>query len=442
MKLTVFLLLAAFSFVCYFPALSNGFVQDDIPAIVENASMQSPANFVEIFSRNAWNSIPGFTHVPNYRPLSAFSHSLTIYFFGLDPAVFHLINMLLHAAIGFLVFLISLKLFGSGLAAFFSAVFFLVHPLNSEVVCGAVNREELLTALFYLAGFHLFLEFRDREKLPLPGLAVIALCFAASLFSKENGVTFPLAVLAADILSRAPVAALKKRIPLYAALFWMLAGYFLLRYFLFGTLTSHHIPYPQNPLLSADATLVERILTPFAVFFEMFRLFVSPLNLTVDYGLNAFPVVKSVSDARFMAGFLMIAASFAFAYALFKKKNPLLIPFVLIFVSFSIFSNTFFLGSIIFAERLLYLPCAFLAIFAGEAARRILQAAASPVIRRILSFVIIAVIALFSIFTFDRTKDWRDDYSLYSSSLASRPGSARLHSHLSKIMIERKDLSG
>ncbi|MBM4388962.1 MAG: tetratricopeptide repeat protein, partial [Deltaproteobacteria bacterium] len=42
----------------------------------------------------------------------------------------------------------------------------------------------------------------------------------------------------------------------------------------------------------------------------------------------------------------------------------------------------------------------------------------------------------------DRTKDWRDDYSLYSSSLASRPGSARLHSHLSKIMIERKDLSG
>ena len=99
----------------------------------------------------------------------------------LDPAGYHLVNVLLHAANAALVFLIIEELFANRVFAVWSGLLFALHPIRTEAVAYVVGRAETLAALFFLAAWWCYLRRR-----PAAGAAA----FLAAVLSKESAFTF------------------------------------------------------------------------------------------------------------------------------------------------------------------------------------------------------------------------------------------------------------
>lgn len=129
---------------------------------------------------------------------------------GLVPARLRLVNQVLHAANGALVFGLGLQsglsMPASGLAA---SVFFL-HPVQTEAWCAGVGRADLLACLLMLFAVHLAARARAAHSSAAPYVQValaVLLCAAATL-CKETGVgAFAAVVLALLLLPSASTTA-------------------------------------------------------------------------------------------------------------------------------------------------------------------------------------------------------------------------------------------
>src|SRR4030067_1293934 len=98
------------SFAVYFNALSNDFVYDDKSQVLENHWIKDIKFIPEIFSENVWSFTKESVISNYYRPLMHLIYMLNYYIFGLKPWGFHLVNILFHAGVSVLVFIIGLNL--------------------------------------------------------------------------------------------------------------------------------------------------------------------------------------------------------------------------------------------------------------------------------------------------------------------------------------------
>jgi Flp pilus assembly protein TadD len=187
-----FLFLLAFT--VYRRALTNGFVFDDSPLIVENPFILNPHFWKHIFSGDAW-AFHG-SHSFFYRPLQFVIYWLIYRLAGSDPTPFHLVNLILYAATGWLVYRLGRKLVPSETAALIGAVLWLVHPLHVEAVAWISALPDLGAGFFYLLAFLLFCNAETAGQGKLGKHVLAALAFLPALFFKEMAVSFPLMVLA------------------------------------------------------------------------------------------------------------------------------------------------------------------------------------------------------------------------------------------------------
>jgi Tfp pilus assembly protein PilF len=193
--------------VVFLPVLDNGFVDwDDETAIVTNPGIQglTTAHLRWMFT--------SFT-LGHYHPLTWLSMAFDYTLWGLDPAGFHLTNLLLHALNAVLVFRLVLALLertiGSrgGVALVWwsaaGAVVWAVHPVRVEAVAWATERRELLCATLLLGTVLAYLRAADEEA-ESPAyrhwLAGSLSLFLLSLLSKAWGITLPAVLLVLDLL--------------------------------------------------------------------------------------------------------------------------------------------------------------------------------------------------------------------------------------------------
>ena len=125
-------LIAALTLVVYSNSLFNEFLYDDEHLILKNRYIRDFRYIPNIFTENA---IAGAYLSSNYyRPLQLLLYSIIYHLFGLNVVSYHLLNILLHAANGILIYLIFKKLFKKRLTAFIPAIIFSLHPVNTEAV--------------------------------------------------------------------------------------------------------------------------------------------------------------------------------------------------------------------------------------------------------------------------------------------------------------------
>ncbi|WP_318258653.1 glycosyltransferase family 39 protein [Geobacter anodireducens] len=148
------LILAAVALGVYLITLANGFVWDDGYIIVENPATRSFTSLRDILLS------PDIVK-PYYRPLNRASYLLDFQLFGMNPAGFHAVNMVLHALNVLLVYLLGRRLFSAGPAALVAALLFAVHPINVETVTFISARNNLFALFFALSCFLAFLRGRD-----------------------------------------------------------------------------------------------------------------------------------------------------------------------------------------------------------------------------------------------------------------------------------------
>jgi len=188
-------LLFLLAFAVYRRTLTNGFVFDDSPLIVENPFILNPHFWKHIFTGDAWAFQGGHSSL-FYRPLQFSIYWLIYRLAGSDPTPFHLVNLTLYAATGWLVYRLGRKLVPSETAALVGAVLWLVHPLHVEAVAWISALPDLGAGFFYLLAFLLFCNAETAGRRKLENHLLAALAFLTALFFKEMALSFPLMALA------------------------------------------------------------------------------------------------------------------------------------------------------------------------------------------------------------------------------------------------------
>lgn len=134
------LILVLATLLAYGPAYRAGYVWDDESYVVNNETLRSPDGL-----RRIWFEI-GATD--QYYPLVFTTFWLEYQLWGLHPAGYHIVNVLLHAASALMLWLMLRRL---GVKwAMLAGLLFALHPVNVESVAWVTERKNTLSLLFYL----------------------------------------------------------------------------------------------------------------------------------------------------------------------------------------------------------------------------------------------------------------------------------------------------
>lgn len=178
-------------FLVFFPSLQNGFVNwDDDRYLLENPDLSLPF-FASL--KAAFSSF----YLGNYHPLTMLSYSLEHHFFGMDPFVYHLTNLVLHACAGLAALAFFRLLLGNRWAAWYGAALFALHPLRVESVAWASERKDVLCAVFFIMALAAYVRYVKSGLSYRYRFACFCL-FIAALLSKAMAVSLPFVLLLLD----------------------------------------------------------------------------------------------------------------------------------------------------------------------------------------------------------------------------------------------------
>src|SRR5438093_1123163 len=153
------------------------------------SSFNDPFHFDDVLITNDANVTKAaqwfhFFNPLHLRQLTFFTFYLNHLAAGLDPAGFHVVNVLLHVANSVLLFLL-LRRFVERWIAMAAAAIFLVHPIQTSAVLYVYERSTLLACFFSLLALFALAERRV-------GWAIVF--FALAFEGKESAIAVPLSV--------------------------------------------------------------------------------------------------------------------------------------------------------------------------------------------------------------------------------------------------------
>ena len=430
------LIFLAISFVLFGNTLTNGFVNDDKPLVVENRLLRDAQGWGRIFSSGYWT-----THdqsVPElYRPLTILSFALNRFALGAGPFGFHLVNVLLHGWICWLVFLLAVTLGGNRWVAWGAGLLFAVHPVHVEAVAPVVGRSELLAAGFALAALLLHCRARARPSNSVRLFTGAAVCYLAAVFCKESAVAIPFLAMLSDLALPAESRQHSGRQILLPYGLYLVAScaYLAARVAVLGAVAASLIHPLDNPLVAMDR--VSALRTALVAAGRYLLLLVWPWRLSADYAGSEIHAATGWLDLQLIASLATLALLVGFA--LIKWRRGRLAPYgvIFFFLAWLPISNLLFLIGTPLAERLLYLPSVGLALAAGA----LLEEA-----RRTRPRIAVGALALLLIASGVRTtlrnRVWHDDGSFAFATAANAPTSAKAQFNLGVFLEEHADPSG
>ncbi len=422
----------------YGNALFNGFVYDDIPQVLENKWITSIRYLPDMFSGSV-HSFQTDSGLNYYRPimhvLYLFSHSV----FGLAPWGFHLVNVLFHAGVSILVYLILLQLVEQPSTAlvpprslpgrenswllsmpFAAAMLFATHPIHTEAVTWVAGIPDLSFSFFCLLSFYFYIESYSGAR----GRSALSLAaFAVGMFSKETAVTFPLLFPVYDYVHNRTKETSTLPWKRYAPYLAVIVFYLIMRSWALGGFA------PVRPSATSSVGLINMFLL-FMLYLEKLLL---PVNLNFIYALRSLPSPFGLEGILSLCVF----AAFVLA-AVMSLRRQRLVFFGLMLIIVPLLPVFYVPGRGVnaFAERYLYLPSMGFVIIASQlfdavrAKRRYSAIAAGAAI---------LVVGLYSAGTVIRNAAWKNDITMFRDVVSKSPGSPHPHFYLGISYLQAGD---
>jgi protein O-mannosyl-transferase len=391
-----YILIIILGLVVYVNALSGSFVWDDQVIVRNNASLREWSAIPKIFTPD--NSVGSSMRRVFWRPLQFFSYFLEHPLWGSNPAGYHFTNILLHILVALALYKFINIVFDNVSLAYLTSALFVTHPLHTEAVAYISGRGDLLAVLFMLVSFILYIGKRKSLHIPM----MISYCLA--LLSKESALILPFMLLIYHYtLEEKP----GKKF-LYIAV--PAAAYLLLR------ATILRAALPQDPWI---ATAPERIPGFFVAITNYIRLILLPFGLHMEYGDRLF----SISDPRAIAGIAISAASLIYAFKA-RRRNRLVFFSISWFFAALLPSSNIYPLPFYMAEHYLYLSSVGFFILLAKG----LLAVKRP--RGAGTFLMISLLALYSIMTIAQNQYWKNDVTLFNRALKYEKSNARLYYNL------------
>lgn len=425
-------LVAGVALAVYANSLGGALVYDDANAIRNNPFVRN-GDVEGILTEPSWW---GGARGPLWRPLTTLTFALDHAVHGLAPFGYHLVNVVLHAAVSLLVLVVFAAVTAAPRTALAAALLFAAHPVHTEAVANVVGRAELFAAAGFFVAWWCWLRADRPGAASGAWLAATLVAYFLAMCGKENAVTLPLALVVADLVLPRPDESawgrLRVHAPRYAALAGVAVLFVVLRASVLGAVT----PSPDlldNPL--ATLGLGARLMTAVAVIGLYALRLVFPLWLSADYSFDQIPAVTSPLDVGFLGGLLVLCGAPALAWWAWRRVPALTLGIGVLGATFAVVANLFFLIGTIMGERLIYLPSAgfCLALAAGLAHASRTDERGGRVPAAFVAAVGI-VVALHGVRTVARNAVWREPLGFFEAMVVDAPRSARSHRELGTVL--------
>lgn len=395
--------------VCYVNTLTQPFIFDDEPAIVNNPAVHSLAG---VLSQGANLPTSG-------RPLVTLSFALNYGLGGLDVRGYHSTNVLLHLCTTLLLFGIARRTLSKGcvrdivgpqasVLAFAVSALWAVHPLATEAVNYVTQRTELLMALMFMAT--LFASSRSHVSANRGRWQAVAVTTCGlGMACKESMVVAPLIVVIFDALFEfdSLTAAIRARWRLYLALAatW-------------GVLLVLNVSGPRAGSVGFGAGVDSwtYLLNQSQMLVRYLRLVIWPVGLVINYGR---PVPLSI--AAVSQNIVLIVGLLAAVCVALSRRHPAGFAGAWLFLTLAPTSSIVPIVTEVGAERRMYLPLmACVSVVVLAAYRAVLRFERVLAMRLATAMCLIVALALGAI-TVVRNKEYASPLTLAEGTLTHWP---------------------
>lgn len=356
---------------------------------------------------------------------------------GLVLFVSHLINVLLFALTALVLLVLLEKLLVNFKAdnwylsiPFLATLIFIAHPIHTEVVANIKGRDEILSLLGALSAMYFVFKYLDKQKSYF--LILSFLFFLIGIFSKEIAVTFLAIVPLSIYFFSRDNNLIKKILVSIIPLSLAVIIYFVVRHMVLGDLSFK----PSTELMNNSflgMNFSDKYATIFYTLILYVKLLIFPHPLTYDYypyhisimtWTNIWPVVSLVF-------YLLLGV---YVLVKFKKKSVISFGILLYIIALSPTSNILFPIGVFMNERFVYAASiGFVIILAYIISVKI------PVWiknKNASISILIIILALYSIKTISRNKDWENDFTLFTHDVKISTNSAKSNTSAGGKLIE------
>jgi len=423
---TSLLLLCTVTLTLYAGAFQGDFQFDDFSTILENPHL------------DRWQTFIG--HLDHMvRPVLYGTLFLDRLLYGDSVTGYHILNLLLHLGSGLLVYRILTRAVTDETrhVPFWTALVFLIHPIQTETVTYISGRASGLMAFFYLLALFLYikrLEYLDDRRVSRLYLFGAVTSFLLSLASKETAITFPLVLLLWDILvRRLRGASLRTTFVSYHLPFWLillvvgLAGWSHPRYTALAQFSFGIRPLWENLLSELNAVTYALLL------------FICPWKQNFDHDL---PVFHSLLQWPLRLD-LLVWCGLTVAAFVSVRRLPLL-SFGIGWFVLQMLPTTIIPRNDLLSERNLYLASIGILLAVVVLGSRLPHWLTNVLPRpRLVQIgaesLALALVLILCLMTFQRNALYQDPVLLWSDTVEKSPEKARSHNNLGHAYALRDD---
>lgn len=406
--------LVLITLLLYAPATTFSFVSlDDGLHLFRDPYMQHPsaatvarfwqAPYANLYIPVAYSCWTAIRYAERY-----FFHSSSFH-----PELYHAVNISLHLLNVILLFRILLLLGNMPYGALAGALLFAVHPVQTESVAWVSEMRGLVAASFSFFAIYIALKSTTLRAQQTPtysrtasiaGQAVAMASFTLALLAKPTVVVLPVMYAALCLFYESKTV--RKRI-LSTAVLWLCLS--------LPIAVATRIAQPSLAGMQVTPLALRPLVMLDCYGFYMKKLLL-PIDCTIDYGRRPDTLLTMPTE---YIGTVLLALAVASAVLVFRKKYPVLLPGVLIFIAGILPTS----GIVPFcfqeystvADRYLYLPLMGIAI--------LVAAIPVPRLSRGVRAVMCLLALLLFLLSFSLVRTWRNDGTLYRHALDINPRS-------------------
>jgi tetratricopeptide (TPR) repeat protein len=448
-------------FLIYSNTFNAPFQFDDTGNIADNSAIKDLRYFSDpsfVKNTNIQRSlIPLF----KTRYIGYLTFALNYMLHGLDVRGYHLVNIFIHMLNSLLLYWFMTLTFRTpfflaagrhpafpdssrNFMAFFTALLFAVHPIQTQAVTYIVQRFTSLATLFYLISFVMYIKWKESNERQAKFSASSAMLYAVSLLSailamktKEFAFTLPLVMAMYELMFFD--GKIKKRL-LYLTPFFLTI--LLIPMALAGTggsFTDISGINDEAVNISGATGSISRedyLFTQFRVIVTYIRLLFLPVNQNIDYD---YPIYKSFfSPAVFLSFLFLLSVIIAVIYMYYLSKRSetkdrswlRLISFGIFwfFIALSAESAVIPIRDVIYEHRV-YLPSIgfFIALTAAVGAGMESWESRAAYSKKAVVYVMITAVLVLSVAAYARNTVWQDSIRLWENAVEGSPNKAGPH---------------
>ncbi|MEO8218511.1 MAG: tetratricopeptide repeat protein [Acidobacteriota bacterium] len=422
--------MAVLVIAAYSNFFENSFHFDDSHVIENNLYIRSLSNSLKFFQTAAtFSSLP---QNATYRPLLSLTYAIDYRLGnGLAPFQFHLTQLILLLVLGAMLIRLFAGIYGRTLdrpwtefAAVAASALFCLHPANTETMNFISSRSDLLSTIFVVLAFLVYLRFKSARVYYLYLIPIVV----GALVKAPVVMFAPLLLVYLLLFGNVSEAARKGRESRryrFGEAMRETAPSFVLGALLLWFLNSMNLP----EWTSGGGDRWAYLRTQAWVSLHYLRLFILPVGLTADSDLTAF---RNWYDTRMFAGLAFLILLLVIAFRTGRRDEQRPIAFGIAWFLIALFPTTsiFPLAEVVNEHRIFfpYIGLVLAAVWATMLCierMRERDAAGRAVLHAAAAAITFTVLLIFAFSVHARNRVWKTEESLWLDVTEKSPGNGR-----------------